>query len=151
MNEAATDCKIYHNGRTYAAHCAWVDSLTGDDYRIVHMPAGYLFSFAHIAYFKHGLLNVEMTAHERLRFLNYIARCVEGFITAEAVAAIEPSCATAVQMMQELQKVPRERRMRAFEDGDVFRLLAKLNPSLLGALRLCLYHEKVPEEREGAA
>lgn len=145
MNSIAIDTEIYHNGRTYAEHDAWLDSLTGDEYRLVYTPIGHLASLAHIAWFKHGLLNVEMMAHERLRFLNYIACCVEGLITAEAVAAIEPSCATGAEMMLELQKVPREKRIQAFQDGDVFRLLARLNPSLLAALRLCRYNAPIPE------
>ena len=35
---SAADSAIYHNGRTYAEHCAWLDSLVGDEYRIVYTP-----------------------------------------------------------------------------------------------------------------
>jgi hypothetical protein len=136
MNDAA-DSAIYHNGRTYAEHCAWLDSLVGDEYRIVHMPIGHLYSIALISHFKYILLNLEMTAHERLKTLEVITLCIYGPITDEAVLAIEPCCETGRKMFQELDSLPFEKRSQAFHDGDVFRLLAKLNPSLLIALRLC--------------
>jgi hypothetical protein len=147
MNGAATDSAIYANGRTYAEHCAWLDSLVGDEYRIVHMPIGLLMNLAYAAYFKYAVLEVRMTAADRLKFLNCIADMVQGSVTAEAVEAIEPACPTAVEMLHELNKVPRSETTRTFEKGDVFRLLAKLNPSLLRALELCRWHESVPQKR----
>jgi hypothetical protein len=38
MSNAITDGGIYANGRTHAEHCAWLDSLVGDEWRIVYMP-----------------------------------------------------------------------------------------------------------------
>jgi hypothetical protein len=137
MNVAIDDTAIYHSGRTYAEHCAWLDSLTGNDWRIVQMPIGHLQSLAVISYFKHVLLNLPMTAAERMKFLDGIGSCIYGCITAEAVEVIEPACDTAVQMMHELQKVDRRERTQAFSRGGMFRLLAQLNPSLLRALELC--------------
>jgi hypothetical protein len=147
MNNAAVDEGIYHNGRTYAEHEAWLTSLTGDEFRMTHMPVGHLMTLAYIAHFKYAVTAVPMGAHERLRFLDFIARSIAGPITAEAVAAIEPSCKTALQMLHELNKVPRGQTTRAFRDGDVFRLLSRLNPSLLRALELCQWHPPVPEKR----
>lgn len=147
MKSAATDdTAIYHNGRTYAEHCTWLDSLVGDEYRMVHIPSGHLFSLANVAYFKRALLTLEMTAGERMRFLEGIGSCVHGCVTQEAVEVIEPACNTAMQMLQELNKVDRAQRSQAFSKGGIFRLLAKLNPSLLSALRLCKYNHLVPEQ-----
>jgi hypothetical protein len=42
VSNAITDGGIYANGRTYAEHCAWLDSLVGDEYRIVYTPIGHL-------------------------------------------------------------------------------------------------------------
>jgi hypothetical protein len=137
MSAAPDDTAIYHNGRTHAEHCAWLDSLTGNDWRIVHIPIGHLQSLVEIAYFKYALLNLQMTAAERMKFLDGIGSCIYGCITAEAVEVIEPACDIAVQMMHELQKVDRRERTQAFSKGDMFRLLAQLNPSLLRALELC--------------
>ncbi len=145
MSSAAVEERIiYHNGRTHAEHCAWIDSLTGDDYRMAFMPVGYLMTLAYIAHFKYALTAVPMGAHERLRFLDFIARQIDGSITAEAIAAIEPACTTAVQMLHELNEVPRAQTTRAFGEGHVFRLLTRLNPSLLRALELCIWHPPVP-------
>jgi hypothetical protein len=137
MSNAATNGGIYHNGRTYAEHCAWLDSLEGDEYRMVFMPRGHLFNLAEISLFKYVLLNVETTAYYRLKTLDAIAECVFGPVTEEAVAAIEPCCETGRKMLAEIHSLPVEKQMQAFEKGDVFRLLARLNPSLLRALELC--------------
>jgi hypothetical protein len=134
---AAIDGGIYHNGRTYVEHCAWLDSLIGHDWMMVHMPTGHLFNLAYVAYFKYALLTIRMTAAMQMKFLDAIAGMVRGPVTAEAVEVIAPACTTAVQMMNELHKVPRSEVTRTFRDADMFRLLAKLNPSLLRALELC--------------
>jgi hypothetical protein len=134
MSEAT---EIYHKGRTHAEHCAWLDSLRGDEYRIVHMPIGHLFSMAFVSFIKQGLLTIEMNAGERLKLLDGIATTIYGPITAEAVAAIEPADPVGLKMIREIMKLPIDRQTRAFSDGDVFRLLAQLNPSLLTALKRC--------------
>jgi hypothetical protein len=147
MSNTATDDAIYHNGRTYAEHSAWLDSLTGNEWRMVYTPSGHLQNLAYIAYFKHALLNFKLTADFQLKLLEHINSCVYGLVTAEAVAAIEPSCDVGAEMLSELNKVPRSEVSRAFREGDVFRLLAKLNPSLLRALELCQFNGSVPEKR----
>jgi hypothetical protein len=147
MSNAITDGGIYANGRTYAEHCAWLDSLTGDEYRIVYMPRGYLFNLAVISSLKYALLNVKMTAHLRLQTLDTIAGCVFGPVTEEAVVAIEPACETGGKMLREIHSLPVEKQTSAFDKGNVFRLLAKLNPSLLRALELCQWHEPVPMKK----
>ena len=92
-----------------------------------------------------------MTAEQRLKTLEVIALCVHGLLTEEAAAAIEPCCETGRKMFQELNSLPMEKRSRAFDTGDVFRLLANLNPSLLSALRLCQFNESVPDQPRNRA
>jgi hypothetical protein len=137
MNQAT---EIYHKGRTHAEHRAWLDSLRGDEYRIVHMPIGHLFNLAFVSFIKHGLLTIEMKAGDRLKLLDSIAGIISGPVTAEAVAAIEPADPVGVKMIREIMKLPVERQTRAFDDGGVFRLLGRLNPSLLTALKLCCWY-----------
>jgi hypothetical protein len=138
LSNAGTDHSlIYANGRAYAEHSAWLGSLVGDEYRIVYTPIGHLYSLATVSHIKYMLLNFKMTAQDRLRCFETIALCTHGAVTEEAIAAIEPCCETGRQMFKELNSLPMENRSRAFGVGDVFRLLAKLNPSLLTALRLC--------------
>jgi hypothetical protein len=151
MSRATDDTAIYHKGRTYPEHSAWLDSLVGDDYRIVHTPTGYLYNLAAVSNLKYMLLNFEMTAHERMKTLEVIAMCAHDMITDVAVSAIEPCCETARQMFRELNSLPIERRCTVFADGDVFRLLAKLNPSLLTALRLCRFHGTIPDQPRNRA
>jgi hypothetical protein len=146
MNAVTEDTAIYHNGRTYSEHCAWLDSLTGDDYRMIYLPSGHLQNLAYVAYFKYALLNVSMTADQQIKFLDCIAGMVYGPVTAEAIEAIQPACATAIEMLHELNKIHLSQRCRAFEKGNMFRILAELNPSLLTALRLCQFHGPVPDQ-----
>jgi hypothetical protein len=145
MNNAAADGGIYADGRTYAEHVAWLDSFTGHEYMMVHMPIGRLMDLAYIAHFKYALLSVPMSANDRLRFLDFIARCIDRTVTAEAIAAIEPACATSVETLHQLNGVPRSETCRVFQEGDVFRLLARLNPSLYRALELCEWPEPIPQ------
>ena len=147
MSNAATDGGIYANGRTYPEHCAWLDSLVGDEYRIVFTPIGHLYSLATVSHLKYMLLNFKMTSQDRLRALEVIGMCTHGLVTKAAVAAIDPCCETGRQMFKELDSLPIEKRTQAFSDGAVFRLLAKLNPSLLRALALCEWHLAVPERK----
>ncbi|MEH2485419.1 hypothetical protein [Bradyrhizobium sp. AZCC 2230] len=108
---AATE--IYHKGRTHAEHCAWLEALTGDEYRIVHMPIGHQFSIALVSVFKHALLTLEMTAGQRMKFLDGIASVIDGSVTAEAVAAIAPADPVGLKMMQEITRLPVERKRLA--------------------------------------
>jgi hypothetical protein len=146
MTNTATDGGIYHNGRTYAEHCAWSDSLVGDEYRIVHMAIGHLFNLAIVSSWKRVLLTMEMSAGNRLQILDGIGECIFGPVTAEAIARIDPIDEVGQQMLSEICSLPIEKQTQAFSAGDVFRLLAKLNPSLLSALRLCKFNETAPEQ-----
>jgi hypothetical protein len=114
------------------------------------MPRGHLFNMAEISLFKYVLLNVELTAYHRLKTLDAIAGCVFGPVTEEAVAAIEPCCETGRKMLVEIHSLPVEKQTGAFCDGDVFHFLAKLNPSLLAALRLCKVGPVPEKPRERA-
>ncbi len=135
---------IYHNGRTYAEHCAWLDALDGEEWLMVHMPSGHLMNLAYASYFKRALLTVEMSAGDRLKFLDGMARMISGPVTAEAVAVIEPACDMAAKMLQEINSLPKEKVSHAFDQADLFRKLAKLNPSLITALELCPQNPKRP-------
>ena len=99
---------------------------------------------------KRVLLTYKMTVGDRLKFLNGLAECVHGIVTAEAVAAIEPIENIGEQILSEICSLPVEKQTTAFGDGDVFRILARLNPSLLAALRLCTL-VNVPEEPRNRA
>jgi hypothetical protein len=150
MNNAAVDGSIYHNGRTYAEQSAWLDSLEGDEYRIVHMPSGHLFNLAHVSLIKRRLLKSELPIDIQIRALETITGCAFRPVTAEAIQAIEPCCDIGAQMLKEIHSLDRSQQFRAFREGDVFRLMAKLNPSLLRALELCQHNHPLQERRSTA-
>lgn len=139
MSNAVTDGGIYARGRTYAEHSAWLNSMApdSDEYRIVHMPIGHLFNLAVVSQLKRLLLTMNMTAAQRLQTLDTIVSCAFGPVTPQAIETIELCCDTGAAIIRELNGLRREKQTSAFQDGDVFRILAKLNPSLLSALELC--------------
>lgn len=128
---------IYANGRTYEQHRGWLDSLEGDEKLIVYTPIGHLFSLALVAIMKRALLNIPMSASDRLRILDGIENCAQGCVTREAIAVVEPADDGSREIMREITRLPISAQVMAFHDGDVFRLVSKLNPSLLLALRIC--------------
>ena len=138
---------IYCNGRSYEEHCAWIDALEGEEWLMVHTPRGHLLSIACVSNFKYALMNFEMSADERLKCLNGISSMVFGCVTEEAIAAIEPACDIAVKMFAELNSLPKERVSQAFDDADMFRKLAKLNPSLVTALERCSHAAECPRSQ----
>jgi hypothetical protein len=131
--------QILIRGRTEDEHIAWLHSLRpdSDEYRIVHMAIGHLFNLALVSCCKQTLLTMEMKAGERLKLLDGMASTIFGPVTAEAVAAIEPAGDDDAEMIAEICSLPVGKQTQAFQEGDVFRLLAKLNPSLLRALEIC--------------
>jgi hypothetical protein len=129
---------IYANGRTHQQHCAWLASLDGDEKRIVHMPIGHLFSLAVVADLKRALATIRMSSTDRMRILDGIEGCIHGPVTREAVATIKPADDGSREIMHEITTLPVQGQIYAFRDGDVFRLVSRLNPSLLVALRLCI-------------
>jgi hypothetical protein len=87
---------------------------------------------------------VERKGHTGLK-THLVTATIYGPVTAEAVAAIEPADATGRKMIREITKLPMRQQMRAFQEGEVFRLLAQLNPSLVRGLVVFQWHEPVPE------
>lgn len=146
MIDSASAAPIYHNGRTYAEHSAWLAALTGDEYRLAHMPIGHLFNIAIASWFKRFLVTFSTTVELRQRTLNAMADMAFGPVTPAAIAAIEPADDTSAEIIRTITALPKEVQTRAFQDGDVFRLLAQLNGSLREALRLCTFAERIPGE-----
>lgn len=137
--------EVYQNGRTYAEHSAWLDSLRGDEYRIVHMPIGCLLDLAMASEIKWILATGKADTETAFRCLKMLSEIAEGIITAQAISAVQPICSRGRAIMKQIHALPVEKQCRAFGDGDVFRILAKLNPSLLTALQVCTWHSAVPE------
>jgi hypothetical protein len=105
-------------------------------------PPGYLYTIVIVSYFKRALVTIEMPVAERLHFLETINKCVDAYFTEAALAAIEPACDTAAEMIRECFKVDEGNRrsgksLDLLASREVFSHLVAVNPSLLTAIKLC--------------
>ena len=134
MSNAITDGGIYHNGRTYAEHCAWIDSLNADETLILHAPAGYRYTLVEISDLKR-VLQAEIPAEYRLQFLEFLDRESARW-GEEIIASIAPMCDAGAEIVREARKLGSKQALDAFAKFDVFSAFCALNPSLLEALRM---------------
>ncbi|HTC04893.1 MAG TPA: hypothetical protein VK749_15930 [Xanthobacteraceae bacterium] len=123
------------------AHRAWLDSLTGDDLLIIHLPPGYQWMLV-LASLEKRLLQGDMEPGLRLRLLESLNSMIHGLITADMLAMIQPMCDTAYQIWKEAKTLDREgdqacmASFRVITSWRVFNHFLKLNPSILDAIRL---------------
>ena len=129
---------------TTEEHCAWLDSLSDDGWTIVHVPPGYLCNLIIISQLKCALATNGATVGERMELLEGLNTFTDKFLTAEAVAAVEPACNTALKMVHEAMALNTNEMWRLMGRFDVFSEFAKLNPSLLTAIRLCNRNVSMP-------
>jgi hypothetical protein len=136
MSNAITDDGIYANGRTHAEHCAWLDSLQGDEKQIVHCATGHKYTLVVFSIVKRYLAE-EMSSEYRLRFLGYLDKLADAWLTAEAVAMIEPMCDDGYEIVTEARKLGWQKAFDTFAKYEVFSAFVALNPSLMKAIRFC--------------
>jgi hypothetical protein len=127
---------------TWEQHAAWLDGMTEDEQIVVNVPLGYRYTLVIVSHAKRALVSYEMPVGVRLRMLEAINDSVDGYFTEAALAAIEPACDTAVEMIHECMKVdegnPRlGKGLDLLASHEVFGHLLALNPSLLTAIKLC--------------
>ena len=135
MSDAATDGGIYHNGRTYAEHCAWIDAMSPDEKLILYTAPGHRYTLVMISVTKRALVG-EMPNELRLRFLEILDR-ISGFefLSPEVVARIDPICDGGAEIVDEARKLGKK-WLDKIAEHDVFRTFCTLNPSLLEELRM---------------
>jgi hypothetical protein len=133
MNGATTDREIYHNGRTYAEHVAWIDSLNADETLILHTPVGYRYTLVVISDLKRMLAS-EIPTKFRLRFLEFLDSH-SGDWPPEIIAIIAPMSDAGAEIMSEAHRLG-DKRLDKIAEWDVFGAFCALNPSLLEALRM---------------
>src|SRR5260221_7092564 len=92
---------------------AWLDSLNDDETAIVHTPVGHRWTLVVISETKRLLL-MELSAAHRLRFLEFLDHCTDTFLTTEAIAAIEPICDEAYEMVTEARKLGAAKALDVF-------------------------------------
>lgn len=128
---------------TAADRAAWQDSWTADEKLAANVPCGYRYTIVLVAWTKWALISCnDMPVGDRLRMLEFINGFVDGYFTEAALAAIEPACETAVEMIRECLKVDegddprRGKSLDLMASWEVFGHLVELNPSMLAAIKL---------------
>jgi hypothetical protein len=134
MNNAAADSEIYTNGRTYAEHCAWIESMTDDEKEILYCPVGHRATFVMISIIKRWL-QLDLEAEYRLKFLEFLDRRSNDF-TREAIAQIEPMCDEAHEIYKEAMKLGAKKALDVLGRCEVFSAFIALNPSILTAIKM---------------
>ncbi|MCX7313807.1 MAG: hypothetical protein NTV56_19335 [Alphaproteobacteria bacterium] len=140
--------EIYHNGRTSDEHSAWLDNLKGDERLIVHAPVGHVHTILIASTVKRAL-QYSMTLRMRSDFLEGLERLIDGrVITEKVMAAIKPADDVSFAMIREADALPVFKKYEVLASVEVFGALAKLNPSLLDALRLCFPDLSTPTHQK---
>ena len=117
-----------------------LESLTGDDLLIAHTPLGRRWNMIAASLAKR-VLQEDMPAGLRLRFLECLNAMIGLNFTAEMLAMIEPMCDTAFEIWKEAKTLdPKNDKacMASFNvlaSWRVFHHFLELNPSILAAIK----------------
>ena len=135
-----TDGQI--NQQTDDERAAWLDSLDADEDLIVHCPTGHRYTLVFVSIVK-MLLVEDMPPAYRLRFLEWLDKCGDQWLSADAIAAVQPMCADGYEMVKEAQKLG-AKALDVYARWEVFNAFIALNPSLLTAIKLTSvrYHQR---------
>jgi hypothetical protein len=115
--------------------CAWLASLNDDETVIVHCDVGHKYTIIFISIVK-MLLADEMSSAHRLKFLEWLDKCGDQWLTADMVAVIEPMCADGYEIVREAQKLGAGKMFDVFARWEVFNAFIALNPSILTAIKM---------------
>jgi hypothetical protein len=137
---------------THAERYAWIDGLSEDERLIVYLPVGYRSELIEASLIKRMLIRTETTAGDRLRLLETLGHMIRDQFPAAAMAAIEPADDVTAEIVREARSLDAEdshgmASYRMLTSWMVFDHLARLNPSLLDAIRLM---SSWPVERKAA-
>jgi hypothetical protein len=123
---------------------AWHESWNEDERAVAHTSPGHRWGMVLASYLKRILIMPEakLTANEQIRVLEFLAGIVDTVFDSEALAAIEPACDTAMDIVRTAMGADTDRKRinESFDiltSWEVFWHLVRLNPSLLEAVRIC--------------
>lgn len=119
-----------------AERSARLHSLQSDEKQIVHCSSAHKYTLVVFSIVKR-YLGEEMSPEYRLRFLNYLDKLSDSWLTAEAVAMIEPICDDGYEIVKEARKLGWQKAFDTFAKHEVFSAFVALNPSLMEAIRFC--------------
>jgi len=99
-------------------------------------PRGYQYTLVIVSIMKR-YLGGKLPTSFRLEFLEWLEKMAADenrlWLTQEMIANIEPMCDKGYEIVREAQKLDARKRLDVY--ADVFKTFAKLNPSLIEALK----------------
>jgi len=81
------------------------------------------------------VLQLEMAEAERLELLQRLDKMVDQWLTAEAIAAVQPICNRGYKLIEEAEPLG-NKALDVYARSDVFDAFTALNPSLLTAIEI---------------
>jgi hypothetical protein len=109
-------------------------------------PNGYKYTLVMVSATKR-MLAQKIPAEFRLKYLEHLDRMTardSPWLTAEMIAAVEPACDKAYEIMHEAQKLPDGKFLDVYAQN--FSTFALLNPSLVGALKMSPGYQRYNEQ-----
>jgi hypothetical protein len=114
---------------------AWLDSLSADDSLIVGCPVGKRYTLVFVSIVKR-LLAQEMSPAYRLKFLEWLGKCGDTWLSPATIGIVEPMCDQGDEMVREARKLGAKKMLDVVGQFDVFSAFVSLNPSLLTAIKI---------------
>jgi hypothetical protein len=139
---------------------------TAADWELLRLvPRGRLWELILVAMLKRALQCSGMRAAERIELLEALGNLADrddrgggyGFITPQAIAAIEPADSAFVAVVDAARRTDDphdpggQASFRLLTSPEVLRVLVSLNPSLIAAVKLCLPAAVVRDHQAEAA
>ena len=126
-----TDAEIHQMPED--SHRAWINSLSEDERHILHAPIAWRYTLVMISVVKRYLAE-DIPADFQLRFLSWLEKD-SGEWGADTIAAIQPVCDDAYEMVTEARKLGSKEQFDTFAQWEIFNAFVALNPSLLAAIK----------------
>jgi hypothetical protein len=114
---------------------AWIASLNEDETAVLHCSDGNRYTLVFVSLLKR-LLADEMEPSYRFRFLSWLDKCGDNWLTPEKIAAVHPMCDDGHDMFCEAKKLGPGKMFDVFARWEVFNAFVALNPSLLTAIKM---------------
>jgi hypothetical protein len=116
-------------------HSAWQASWNEEERLLASTAPGFWFDLVNIARVKR-LLELDMDADLRLRFLENLNNQVRTHLSIEAMQRVGPACDTAMKMLGEMKPLSIDDQCRLMRSWNVMATFCNLNPTMIEAMKL---------------
>lgn len=123
------------NQQSGEERCAWLNSLNDEENLIVHCPTDHRYTLIFVSIVKRALVG-EMSSAYRIRFLEWLKKCGDRWLSPDMVAAVEPMCDEGYEIVREAMKLGSGKYLDVFASWEVFNAFIALNPSILTAVKM---------------